>query len=69
MYVTKCCLFQCEYLLSGRDEVLPDDINDSLDTNSPLYKALMDNPVIHLGLCNPRNIQGDKICFFSSPCK
>lgn len=43
----------CEWLLGDR-KTLPSDVDEGLDVDGPIYKAIMANPTIQLGLNNPR---------------
>ncbi|XP_014791185.1 ubiquitin-associated domain-containing protein 1 [Octopus bimaculoides] len=43
----------CEWLLGDRKTV-PSDVDEGLDVNGPIYKAIMSNPIIQVGLNNPR---------------
>ncbi|KAK3586987.1 hypothetical protein CHS0354_026703 [Potamilus streckersoni] len=43
----------CEWLLGDRKQ-RPDDVDKGLDTDGPIYKAIMANPTVQLGLNNPR---------------
>ncbi|GAB1607424.1 ubiquitin-associated domain-containing protein 1-like [Argonauta hians] len=43
----------CEWLLGDRKTV-PSDIDEGLDVNGAIYKAIMSNPIIQVGLNNPR---------------
>ena len=49
--------FQCEWLLGDR-KTLPSDVDEGLDVDGPIYKAIMANPTIQLGLNNPRCLLG-----------
>ncbi|XP_050395048.1 ubiquitin-associated domain-containing protein 1 [Patella vulgata] len=43
----------CEWLLGDR-KMRPETIDEGLDTNSPIYQAIIANPTVQLGLNNPR---------------
>ncbi|BFZ20870.1 hypothetical protein BsWGS_23910 [Bradybaena similaris] len=43
----------CDWLLSDRKET-PETIDQGLDPNSPVYKAILAHPNVQLGLNNPR---------------
>ncbi|XP_048777713.1 ubiquitin-associated domain-containing protein 1-like isoform X2 [Ostrea edulis] len=43
----------CDWLLGDR-KTQPQDLDDGLDTNGAVYKAIMANPQVQLGLNNPR---------------
>ncbi|XP_062601107.1 ubiquitin-associated domain-containing protein 1-like [Saccostrea cucullata] len=43
----------CEWLLGDRKSQ-PQDLDEGLDTNGAVYKAIMANPQVQLGLNNPR---------------
>ncbi|XP_075212310.1 kip1 ubiquitination-promoting complex subunit 2 isoform X2 [Lycorma delicatula] len=47
----------CEWLLGDRGENLQ-DLDTGLDSEGPIYKALLANPAIQLGLNNPRLLLG-----------
>ena len=53
-------LFQCEWLLSGNKVGAGQDLEEGLDPESPIYKAIMSNPIVQLGLNNPRSLLGKK---------
>lgn len=36
----------------------PEDVDEGIDHDSPLFKAIMSNPVVQLGLNNPRCLLG-----------
>ncbi|KAK2153379.1 hypothetical protein LSH36_299g03002 [Paralvinella palmiformis] len=47
----------CEWLLNGGYSKDPDpDLKDGLDPESPVYKAILSNPVVQLGISNPKSI-------------
>lgn len=47
----------CEWLLSGGYNKDPDlDLKDELDPESPVYKAILRNPVVQLGISNPKSL-------------
>ena len=57
----RCLLFvwfQCELLLSGNKVAADTDLDTGLDPASPIYKAIMANPIVQLGLNNPRSLLG-----------
>lgn len=56
--------FQCEWLLGDR-KPSPEDLDKGIDTNSPLFQAILENPVVQLGLTNPKTLLG-KSCVGSS---
>ncbi|XP_005094980.1 ubiquitin-associated domain-containing protein 1 [Aplysia californica] len=43
----------CDWLLSDRKEK-PESVDQGLDVNSPVYKAILANPSVQLGLNSPR---------------
>lgn len=43
----------CEWLLGDRRPTMS-DLEKGLDPDGPIYRAIMDNPIIHLGLCNTK---------------
>ncbi|XP_005987440.1 ubiquitin-associated domain-containing protein 1 isoform X2 [Latimeria chalumnae] len=45
----------CEWLLGDR-KPSPEDLDKGIDTNSPLFQAILDNPVVQLGLTNPKTL-------------
>ncbi|XP_053551546.1 ubiquitin-associated domain-containing protein 1 [Bombina bombina] len=45
----------CEWLLGDR-KPSPEDLEKGIDTNSPLFQAILDNPVVQLGLTNPKTL-------------
>lgn len=45
----------CEWLLGDR-KPSPDDLDKGIDTNSPLFQAILENPVVQLGLTNPKTL-------------
>jgi hypothetical protein len=53
-------VFQCDWLLGDR-KTQPQDLDEGLDTNGAVYKAIMANPQVQLGLNNPRCLLG-KTC-------
>ena len=65
---------QCEWLLSGGYNKGPDlGLNDELDPESPVYKAILSNPVVQLGISNPKSLLGQYlsrllICYFHFVC-
>ena len=50
----------CEWLLGdrSRDSAL-DALEDGIDPSSPLYQSIITNPVVQLGLSNPRCLLGE----------
>ncbi|KAI7790647.1 putative ubiquitin-associated domain-containing protein 1-like, partial [Triplophysa rosa] len=45
----------CEWLL-GERKPTPEDLDKGIDTNSPLFQAILENPVVQLGLTNPKTL-------------
>lgn len=45
----------CEWLLGDR-KPSPEDMDKGIDTNSPLFQAILENPVVQLGLTNPKTL-------------
>ncbi|XP_061880509.1 ubiquitin-associated domain-containing protein 1-like isoform X1 [Entelurus aequoreus] len=45
----------CEWLL-GDKKPSPEDLDKGIDTNSPLFQAILENPVVQLGLTNPKTL-------------
>ncbi|XP_075041912.1 ubiquitin-associated domain-containing protein 1 [Mixophyes fleayi] len=45
----------CEWLL-GDKKPSPEDLDKGIDTSSPLFQAILDNPVVQLGLINPKTL-------------
>ncbi|XP_052413341.1 ubiquitin-associated domain-containing protein 1 [Carassius gibelio] len=45
----------CEWLLGDRKPT-PEDLDKGIDTNSPLFQAILENPVVQLGLTNPKTL-------------
>ncbi|ESP04978.1 hypothetical protein LOTGIDRAFT_230032 [Lottia gigantea] len=43
----------CEWLLGDR-KTKPENLDEGLDTSSPIYQAIIANPTVQLGLNNPR---------------
>ncbi|XP_069119514.1 ubiquitin-associated domain-containing protein 1-like [Argopecten irradians] len=43
----------CDWLLGDR-KTKPEEMEEGIDTNSSIYKAIMANPTVQLGLNNPR---------------
>ncbi|NXU58573.1 UBAC1 protein, partial [Turnix velox] len=58
-WIMKCVVpgdfFQCEWLLGDR-KPSPEDLDKGIDTNSPLFQAILENPVVQLGLTNPKTL-------------
>lgn len=48
---------QCAWLLGERRRSLQ-DLDEGLDPEGPIYKAIMSNPLIQLSLTNPRMLLG-----------
>uniref|UniRef100_A0A8C5GTX0 Ubiquitin-associated domain-containing protein 1 n=1 Tax=Gouania willdenowi TaxID=441366 RepID=A0A8C5GTX0_GOUWI len=46
---------RCEWLLGDR-KPSPEDLDKGIDTNSPLFQAILENPVVQLGLTNPKTL-------------
>ena len=51
---------QCDWLLSERKES-PDLLDEGLDPNSPVYKAILANPSVQLGLNSQRCFFGEEL--------
>lgn len=49
--------FQCEWLLGERRPSLQ-DLDEGLDPDGPIYKAIMSNPHIQLSLTSPKMLLG-----------
>ncbi|XP_068594426.1 ubiquitin-associated domain-containing protein 1 [Brachionichthys hirsutus] len=45
----------CEWLLGDR-KPSPEDMDKGIDTSSPLFQAILENPVVQLGLTNPKTL-------------
>ncbi|XP_048669376.1 ubiquitin-associated domain-containing protein 1 [Marmota marmota marmota] len=45
----------CEWLLGDR-KPSPEELDQGIDPNSPLFQAILDNPVVQLGLTNPKTL-------------
>ncbi|KAF5896751.1 ubiquitin-associated domain-containing protein 1-like isoform X1, partial [Clarias magur] len=45
----------CEWLLGDR-KPSPEDLDKGIDMNSPLFQAILENPVVQLGLTNPKTL-------------
>uniref|UniRef100_A0AAR2KLQ9 Ubiquitin-associated domain-containing protein 1 n=1 Tax=Pygocentrus nattereri TaxID=42514 RepID=A0AAR2KLQ9_PYGNA len=45
----------CEWLLGDR-KPSPEELDKGIDTNSPLFQAILENPVVQLGLTNPKTL-------------
>uniref|UniRef100_A0A8C6VTE2 Ubiquitin-associated domain-containing protein 1 n=1 Tax=Nothobranchius furzeri TaxID=105023 RepID=A0A8C6VTE2_NOTFU len=45
----------CEWLLGDR-KPSPEDLDKGIDTDSPLFQAILENPVVQLGLTNPKTL-------------
>ncbi|XP_038961285.1 ubiquitin-associated domain-containing protein 1 isoform X1 [Rattus norvegicus] len=52
----------CEWLLGDR-KPSPEELDQGIDPNSPLFQAILDNPVVQLGLTNPKTLLG--FCFLN----
>lgn len=50
-------VLQCEWLLGDR-KPSPEDMDKGIDTDSPLFQAILENPVVQLGLTNPKTLLG-----------
>uniref|UniRef100_A0A3B3T0D0 Ubiquitin-associated domain-containing protein 1 n=1 Tax=Paramormyrops kingsleyae TaxID=1676925 RepID=A0A3B3T0D0_9TELE len=46
---------RCDWLLGDR-KPSPEDLDKGIDTNSPLFQAILENPVVQLGLTNPKTL-------------
>ena len=58
-------LWQCEYLLSDHSDTgsVSADTEEGLDPNSAVYKAIMSDSAIQLGLSSPRSLIGQQDYF------
>ncbi|XP_066569134.1 ubiquitin-associated domain-containing protein 1 [Amia ocellicauda] len=45
----------CDWLLGDR-KPSPEELDKGIDTNSPLFQAILENPVVQLGLTNPKTL-------------
>uniref|UniRef100_K9IXM8 Ubiquitin-associated domain-containing protein 1 n=1 Tax=Desmodus rotundus TaxID=9430 RepID=K9IXM8_DESRO len=45
----------CEWLLGDR-KPSPEELDTGIDPDSPLFQAILDNPVVQLGLTNPKTL-------------
>ncbi|XP_015260976.1 PREDICTED: ubiquitin-associated domain-containing protein 1 [Gekko japonicus] len=45
----------CEWLLGDRKPT-PEDLDKGIDPSSPLFQAILENPVVQLGLTNPKTL-------------
>ncbi|KAM3825698.1 ubiquitin-associated domain-containing protein 1 isoform 2-T2 [Vipera latastei] len=45
----------CEWLLGDRKPT-PEDLDKGIDPASPLFQAILENPVVQLGLTNPKTL-------------
>ncbi|XP_032334646.1 ubiquitin-associated domain-containing protein 1 isoform X3 [Camelus ferus] len=45
----------CEWLLGDR-KPSPEELDKGIDPESPLFQAILDNPVVQLGLTNPKTL-------------
>uniref|UniRef100_A0A8D1E7W8 Calmodulin regulated spectrin associated protein 1 n=1 Tax=Sus scrofa TaxID=9823 RepID=A0A8D1E7W8_PIG len=45
----------CEWLLGDR-KPSPEELDQGIDPESPLFQAILDNPVVQLGLTNPKTL-------------
>uniref|UniRef100_A0A8C4SM60 UBA domain containing 1 n=1 Tax=Erpetoichthys calabaricus TaxID=27687 RepID=A0A8C4SM60_ERPCA len=50
----------CDWLLGDR-KPSPEDLDTGIDPNSPLFQAILENPVVQLGLTNPKILLAQKI--------
>ncbi|XP_053124422.1 ubiquitin-associated domain-containing protein 1-like isoform X2 [Hemicordylus capensis] len=50
----------CEWLLGDRKPT-PEDVDQGIDPSSPLFQAILENPVVQLRLTNPKTLLG-KCC-------
>uniref|UniRef100_A0A3Q2GW48 Ubiquitin-associated domain-containing protein 1 n=1 Tax=Equus caballus TaxID=9796 RepID=A0A3Q2GW48_HORSE len=46
---------RCEWLLGDR-KPSPEELDKGIDPDSPLFQAILDNPVVQLGLTNPKTL-------------
>uniref|UniRef100_A0A7N9CGD7 Ubiquitin-associated domain-containing protein 1 n=1 Tax=Macaca fascicularis TaxID=9541 RepID=A0A7N9CGD7_MACFA len=46
---------RCEWLLGDR-KPSPEEMDKGIDPDSPLFQAILDNPVVQLGLTNPKTL-------------
>uniref|UniRef100_A0AAA9TAB0 Ubiquitin-associated domain-containing protein 1 n=2 Tax=Bos TaxID=9903 RepID=A0AAA9TAB0_BOVIN len=46
---------RCEWLLGDR-RPSPEELDKGIDPESPLFQAILDNPVVQLGLTNPKTL-------------
>uniref|UniRef100_A0A8D1PL04 Calmodulin regulated spectrin associated protein 1 n=1 Tax=Sus scrofa TaxID=9823 RepID=A0A8D1PL04_PIG len=53
----------CEWLLGDR-KPSPEELDQGIDPESPLFQAILDNPVVQLGLTNPKTLLG--VCLLSA---
>ncbi|XP_053131621.1 uncharacterized protein LOC128336293 isoform X5 [Hemicordylus capensis] len=47
----------CEWLLGDRKPT-PEDVDQGIDPSSPLFQAILENPVVQLRLTNPKTLLG-----------
>nr|XP_020650629.1 ubiquitin-associated domain-containing protein 1 [Pogona vitticeps] len=52
----------CEWLLGDRKPT-PEDLEKGIDPTSPLFQAILENPVVQLGLTNPKTLLGKWCCY------
>ncbi|XP_077004899.1 ubiquitin-associated domain-containing protein 1 [Tamandua tetradactyla] len=45
----------CEWLLGDR-KPSPEELDKGIDPDSPLFQAILDNPIVQLGLTNPKTL-------------
>ncbi|KAL8174596.1 UNVERIFIED_CONTAM: Ubiquitin-associated domain-containing protein 1 [Gekko kuhli] len=45
----------CEWLLGDRKPT-PEDLDKGIDPSSSLFQAILENPVVQLGLTNPKTL-------------
>lgn len=48
---------QCEWLLGDRKPT-PEELDKGIDPSSALFQAILENPVVQLGLTNPKTLLG-----------
>lgn len=48
---------QCEWLLGDRKPTT-EDLDKGIDPASPLFQAILENPVVQLGLTSPKTLLG-----------
>ena len=53
----------CDWLLGDRrQDNTVDALEDGIEPSSPLYQSIITNPVVQLGLSNPRCLLGECVC-------